>query len=163
MKGDSGVIQHLNVILKNELTAINQYFLHSRLLENWGATKMARHEYEESIEEMQHADKLVQRIIMLDGHPNLQDLNRLHIGENVPEVIRADLDMEIQAVADLKVAIKHAESVQDYVTRDLFLQILRDEENHIDVLETQIQMIEDMGIANYLQLQSDAQGEGKKD
>ena len=155
MKGDKKIIAHLNQILKNELTAINQYFLHSRMLDDWGVHKMAKHEYKESIEEMQHADKLIQRILMLEGLPNLQDLGKLMIGENVPEVISCDLKMEQKAVADLRVAIKDCESVQDYVTRDLFIGILRDEENHIDHLETQQKMIEDQGLQNFIQLQAD--------
>jgi bacterioferritin len=157
MKGDKKVIGHLNTVLKNELTAINQYFLHSRMLDNWGIHKMARHEYKESIEEMQHADRVIQRVLMLDGLPNLQDLGKLMIGENVKEVIECDLKLEIIAVADLRAAIKDCESVQDYVTRDLFIGILRDEENHIDHLETQLQMIKDQGLENFIQLQSEAE------
>jgi bacterioferritin len=157
MKGDKKVIGHLNTVLKNELTAINQYFLHSRMLDNWGVHKMARHEYKESIEEMQHADKVIQRVLMLDGLPNLQDLGKLMIGENVKEVIECDLKLEIIAVADLRVAIKDCETAQDYVTRDLFIAILRDEENHIDHLETQLQMIKDQGLENFIQLQSEAE------
>lgn len=159
MKGDKKVIQHLNTILKNELTAINQYFLHSRLLEDWGATKMARHEYRESIEEMEHADELIKRIILLEGLPNLQDLGKLHIGENVKEVIECDLKLEEHAIPDLREAIIHCESVQDYVSRDLLVKILNDEEGHVDYLETQLHMIETQGIENYIQLQSEAEGE----
>jgi bacterioferritin len=157
MKGDKKVIGHLNTVLKNELTAINQYFLHSRMLDNWGVHKMARHEYKESIEEMQHADKVIQRVLMLDGLPNLQDLGKLMIGENVKEVIECDLKLEIVAVADLRAGIRDCETAQDYVTRDLFIAILRDEENHIDHLETQLQMIKDQGLENFIQLQSEAE------
>jgi len=155
MKGDKKVIQHLNKILKNELTAINQYFLHSRLLDDWGVTKMAKHAYKESIEEMQHADKLIQRIITIDGFPNLQDLGKLNIGQNVLEVIKSDLQMEIDAIRDLKAAVVDAEAAQDYVSRDLFVSIMADEEGHVDLLETQLQQIEDMGLQNFIQLQSD--------
>lgn len=160
MKGDQKVIEHLNKILKNELTAINQYFLHARLLENWGATKMAKHEYKESIEEMEHADKLIQRIILLDGHPNLQDLGRLSIGEDVREVIEADMKMEENAIEDLRAAIQVCESARDYVSRDMLIAILSDEEGHLDHMETQIHMIETQGLENYLQLQSDSQDQG---
>lgn len=156
MKGDSKVIKHLNTILKNELTAINQYFLHSRLLDDWGLTKMAKHAYDESIEEMQHADKLIQRIITIEGFPNLQDLGKLHIGEDAEEVIKNDLQMEMSAIHDLKAAIADAEAVQDYVSRDLFVSILSDEEGHVDLLETQLQQIKDMGIQNFLLMQSEA-------
>jgi bacterioferritin len=165
MKGDAKVIQHLNAILRNELTAINQYFLHARLLENWGATKMARHEYKESIEEMQHADKLIQRIILIEGHPNLQDLGKLNIGENVREVIECDMMIEKAAIPELKAAIKDCETAFDYVSRDLLISILHDEEHHLDHLETQLQLVNDIGIQNYIQLNADAQGslaEGEK-
>ncbi len=154
MKGDKKVIQHLNKILKNELTAINQYFLHSRLLEDWGVTKMAQHAYKESIEEMQHADSLIKRILLLEGFPNLQDLGKLHIGENVKEVIECDLKLELMAIADLKAAIKDCEGAGDYVSRDLFATILKAEEGHIDMLETQLQMIADQGLPNFIQLNS---------
>jgi bacterioferritin len=161
MKGDKTVIKYLNAVLRNELTAVNQYFLHSRMLEDWGMTKLAKHEYEESIEEMQHADKVIQRILLLEGLPNLQDLNKLNIGENVKEVIECDLKLEMIALPELKEAIQAAEKVQDYVSRDLFLEILRDEEGHVDYLETQLEMIENMGVANYSMLQSNAAGEEK--
>lgn len=154
MKGDKQVIKHLNTILKNELTAINQYFLHARMLENWGIERMAKHEYKESIEEMEHADELIKRILFLDGIPNLQELGKLQIGENVKEVIECDLNLEAKAIPDLREAIKHCESVQDYISRDLFVKILSDEEHHLDHLETQLQMIEDQGLENYIQSQS---------
>lgn len=159
MKGNPDVIDHLNKILKNELTAINQYFLHSRMLEDWGVTKMAKHEYDESIEEMQHADELIKRILLLEGLPNLQDLNRLRIGENVKEVIENDMEMEAGAIQDLREAIKTAESAQDYVSRDLLIKILADEENHYDQLETDLHSIEIQGIENFIQLQSGAKDE----
>lgn len=154
MKGDKTVIKHLNQALKNELTAINQYFLHSRILEDWGITKMAKHEYDESIEEMQHADKLIKRILMIEGLPNLQDLGKLYIGETVKEILECDLKLEMIAIPELKEAIRYCETVSDYVTRDLFIEILADEEGHVDHLETQLQMIENQGIENYIQLQS---------
>ncbi|HIF25916.1 MAG TPA: bacterioferritin [Micavibrio sp.] len=154
MKGDKTVIKHLNQALKNELTAINQYFLHSRILEDWGVTKLAKHEYDESIEEMQHADRLIKRILLLEGLPNLQDLGKLMIGETVKEILECDLKLEMIAIPELKQAIKDCEAASDYVTRDLFIEILADEEGHVDHLETQLQMIENQGIENYIQLQS---------
>ena len=157
MKGDKKIIQHLNVILKNELTAINQYFLHSRILDDWGLSKMAKHEYDESIEEMQHADKLIKRILFLEGLPGMQELNKLMIGTDVKEVIENDLKMELQAAKDLRAAIAHAEGVQDYVSRDLFKAILSDEEGHIDLLETQLHLIKIEGIQNFIQSQSGAE------
>lgn len=156
MKGDKKVIAYLNQILKNELTAVNQYFLHSRLLEDWGVAKMAAHEYKESIEEMQHADEVIKRIIFLEGMPNLQDLGKLHIGENIPEVLKCDLKLEENAIPELREAIKYCEDVQDYVTRDMLLKILADEEAHVDEIETQLQMIEDQGLENFIQMQSEA-------
>ncbi len=156
MKGDKKIIQYLNDGLRKELTAINQYFLHSRMLEDWGVTKLAKHEYKESIEEMQHADLFIKRILFLGGLPNLQELNKLYIGEDVKEIIECDLKGEVEAVDTYKAAIAYADSVQDYITRDLFVQILKDEEGHIDYLETQLQMIEDMGIQNYLQLNAES-------
>ncbi|HKT78482.1 MAG TPA: bacterioferritin, partial [Sphingobium sp.] len=141
---------------KNELTAINQYFLHYRMLDHWGVEKLAKFEYEESIDEMKHADKLAERILFLDGLPNFQLLGRLKIGETVEEVLKADLDLEYEALPVLKDAIAHCESVRDFVSRDLFQTILESEEEHIDTLETQFEMIERMGIQNYIQLQSKA-------
>lgn len=161
MKSDAGSIKHLNQILKNELTAINQYFLHSRMFENWGLVKLAKHEYEESIEEMQHADLLIKRILFLEGLPNLQDLDRLKIGENLVECLESDLSIEHKGRDDLLAAIKHAESVNDYVTRDLFIKILTDEESHIDHLETALDSIKLQGQENFVQLHSAPMGEGE--
>jgi bacterioferritin len=142
------------VILKNELTAINQYFLHSRMLADWGLSILAKKEYDESIDEMKHADRLIQRILFLGGLPNLQDLGKLRIGEHVEELIHCDLRLEQQAHPDLKTAIGHAEKVGDYVSRELFVHILENEEEHIDWLQTQIRLIEQMGIQNFVQLQT---------
>jgi bacterioferritin len=158
MQGDKKVIEYLNAVLKGELTAINQYFLHYRLLDNWGVKKLAKYEYHESIDEMKHADKLMERILFLDGFPNLQALNRLRIGETVPEILQADLDLEYEAVALLKEAILHSESVRDFGSRELFVHILEAEEEHVDFIETQQQMIKDQGLQNYIQLQSEAAG-----
>jgi bacterioferritin len=156
MKGDAKVIEFLNEALKNELTAINQYFLHAKMLGNWGVSKLAKFEYEESIDEMKHADKLAERILFLDGLPNFQMLGRLKIGETVEEILKADLELEYEALPLLKDGIAHCESVRDYVSRDLLASILESEEEHVDTLEQQFDMIERMGIANYIQLQSEA-------
>ena len=154
MKGDPKVLELLNEALKNELTATNQYWLHYRLLDNWGVDKLAKFERSESIDEMKHADRLAERILFLDGLPNFQLLGRLHIGENVEEILKADLELELEAVGQLKGAIGHCESVKDYVSRDLFSEILENEEEHVDTLEQQFEMIARMGIQNYIQLQS---------
>ena len=156
MKGDEKVIELLNEALKNELTAVNQYWLHYRLLDNWGVHKLAKFERGESIDEMKHADKLSERILFLDGLPNFQLLGRLHIGENVEEVLKADLELEMEALTQLRGAIAHCETVKDYVSRDLFSEILENEEQHVDTLEQQFEMIERMGAQNYVQLQSQA-------
>ena len=161
MKTDPITIKHLNQILKNELTSINQYFLHSRMFENWGMTKLAKHEYQESIEEMQHADLLIKRILFLEGQPNLQDLDRLKIGEHVEECLQSDLSIELKGLADLKSAIQHSETVQDFVSRDLYITIMKDEESHIDHLETQLESIKLQGIQNFIQLQTNSADQGE--
>jgi bacterioferritin len=153
MQGDPQVIAFLNAQLKNELTATNQYFLHYRMLKHWGFDKLAKKEYEESIGEMKHADKLMERIFMLDGLPNLQDLGKLLIGENVPELLACDLQLESGAQGTVKEGIAYCESVRDYVSRDLLQHILDDTEEHIDFLETQIDLIDKVGLPNYLQSQ----------
>ena len=156
MKGDDKVIQNLNDTLKNELTAVNQYWLHYRMLDNWGVARLAEFERHESIDEMKHADRLAERILFLEGLPNLQMLGRLRVGENVEEILKSDLELEREAVTQLREAIAHAESVRDFVSRDLFADILENEEEHIDTLEQQFDMIEQMGLQNYIQLQSKA-------
>ena len=156
MKGDAQVIELLNEALRNELTAVNQYWLHYRLLDNKGVHKLAKFERHESIDEMKHADELSERILFLDGLPNFQSLGRLRIGETVEEILRADLELELEAVGQLKGAIVHSESVRDFTSRDLFAKILSNEEDHVDHLEQQFEMIAAMGIQNYIQLQSEA-------
>ena len=156
MKGDKKVIEYLNKALKNELTAINQYFLHSRMLHDWGVSKLGDKEYKESIEEMEHADWLIQRVLFLGGLPNLQDLGKLHIGENVQEILECDLKLENMAIPLLREAMAYCESVQDYVSRDLFGKILHNEEEHVDYIETQFGLIERIGIERYTMLQSEA-------
>ncbi|AXU18860.1 bacterioferritin [Novosphingobium sp. THN1] len=156
MKGDAKVIEYLNKALLNELTAINQYWLHYRLLANWGVKKLAEYERHESIDEMKHADMLADRILFLDGLPNFQALGRLRVGESVEEILKADLALEMDALPLLRDAIAHCESVRDFVSRDLFAKILESEEEHVDVIEKQFDMIERMGLANYIQLNSEA-------
>lgn len=153
MQGNDKVIAHLNKILYNELRAINQYFLHSRMLSDWGLDKFADYEYSESMDEMQHADKLIQRILFLEGLPNLQDLGVLYIAEEAIEVLANDLKLEHEAIPDLKDAIKHCESVKDFVSRDLLQKILESEEEHVDHLETQLALVNKIGKENYLQSQ----------
>ena len=151
MQGDKKVIQFLNTVLKNELAAINQYFLHARMYENWGLSGLNEKEYEESIDEMKHADALVRRILFLEGLPNLQDIGKLKIGENTEEMLRCDLELELEAIPVLRQAIEHCEQVQDYTSRELFEDILASEEEHVDWLETQLELIEKVGLKNYQQ------------
>lgn len=161
MKGDKKVIEHLNTALKNELTAINQYFLHSRILGDWGVSKLAKYEHKESIEEMEHADWLIKRILFLEGLPNLQELNKLMIGEDVKEILECDLKLEHSAIPDLRDAVAHCETVRDYVSRDLFQKILDNEEEHVDYLETQLDLIKRIGIEHYTHMQSEANDMGE--
>lgn len=159
MRGNPQIIAELNKLLKNELTAINQYFLHARMLKHWGFERLAKKIYDESIGEMKHADRLIQRILLLDGLPNLQDLGRLGVGEAVPECLRADLRLETAARTDLVAAVAACEAVQDYVSREIAVDILEDAESHIDFLETELALLEKVGEQNYLQTQI---GEGKE-
>lgn len=154
LKGDPEVIRFLNIALKNELTAINQYFLHARMLADWGVSELAKKEHDESIDEMKHADRLIKRVLFLGGLPNLQDIGKLRVGENVQEVLSSDLALELDALKPLHAAIAHCETVGDYVSREVFSKILESEEEHIDFLQTQFRLIEQMGIANYVQLQT---------
>jgi bacterioferritin len=159
MKGDRKVIEFLNTVLCNELTAINQYVVHARMLDHWGVVKLGKYEYKESIEEMQHADALIKRILFLDGVPNLQKLNKLLVGETVEEILKCDLKLEEKAIADLRAGIQHCEAVRDFPTRDLLAKILSDEEHHVDFVETQFELIERIGLQNYIQLNSAAAGD----
>ncbi len=154
MQGDTTVIEHLNRVLRNELTAINQYFLHSRIYKDWGLSKLAEHEHAESIDEMKHADSLIERTLFLEGLPNMQDMGKLRIGEDVEEMLQCDLDLELDAIPDLKAAITYCESRKDFVSRELFDEILKSEEEHVDWLETQLGLIERMGVENYIQSQT---------
>lgn len=155
MQGNATILQHLNSVLKNELTAINQYFLHARMYENWGLEKLGKYTYQESVDEMKHADRLIKRILFLDGLPNLQDLGKLLIGEDVKEALECDLKLEMQGHPELRKAIADCELAGDYVSRELFEDILKSEEEHIDWLETQLSLIERVGIENYCQSQMD--------
>jgi len=154
MKGDPTVIEHLNRVLKNELTAINQYFLHSKIYKDWGLSTLGDYEFKESVDEMKHADSLIERVLFLEGLPNLQDIGKLRIGEHVAEMLQCDLDLELDAIPDLRAAIAYCEAHKDYVSRDLFDAILSSEEEHVDWLETQLGLIEKIGIENYLQSQT---------
>jgi bacterioferritin len=154
MRGDQTVIQHLNAVLKNELTAINQYFLHARMLRHWGVTKLGDHEYHQSIDEMKDADKLIDRILFLGGLPNLQDLDKLLIGENVREILECDLRLEQTGITRLREAIAYCEGVRDFVSRDLFSAILEGEEDQVDFIETQFELIDRIGLERYILLQS---------
>lgn len=151
MQGDVKVIEYLNQVLKNELVAINQYFLHARMYKNWGLEKLNQFEYEESIDEMKHADMLIERILFLEGLPNLQDIGKLYIGQNIKEMLQCDLRLEYEAIPDLKEAIAYSDSINDYVSCDLFTQILQSEEEHVEWLETQLKLLDKVGEQNYLQ------------
>ena len=153
MKGDPTVIEHLNRALRNELVAINQYFLHSRMLKDWGLNKLGDYEFKESVDEMHHADSLIERALFLEGLPNVQDLGKVRIGEDVPEILQCDLDLELDAIPDLRAAIAYCENHKDYVSRDLFDSILKSEEEHVDFLETQLDLIGKIGLENYCQSQ----------
>ena len=157
MQGDATVLTHLNAVLKNEMTALNQYFLHARILEHWGVVKLGAYEYDESIDEMKHADMLIRRILFLGGAPRLE-LEKLLVGETVPEVLECDLRLEQQAIPQLREAIPYCERVRDFVTRDLFSQTLVSEEEHVDFIETQLELIGKIGVENYIQLQSGPAG-----
>jgi len=159
MKGDDKVIEFLNAVLKNELTAINQYWLHYRMFDHWGVKKLAEFERHESIDEMKHADRLAERILFLDGLPNFQLLGRLRVGETIEEALKSDLALEMESIAVLRDAVEHCEKVRDYVSRDLFAEILDNEEEHVDTLERQFDMIERMGLANYIQLNAKSEGD----
>ncbi|MCJ8314818.1 MAG: bacterioferritin [Saccharospirillaceae bacterium] len=155
MQGDNKVLVHLNQVLTNELIAINQYFLHSRMYKNWGLEELAEFDYKESIDSMKRADKVIERILFLEGLPNLQDLGKLHIGENTQEMLAADLSMEMGALVTLRETVKYCEEIHDYVSRDLAQDFIEEEEEHVDNLETQIELIEKVGIKNYLQSKMD--------
>ncbi|XXN62987.1 bacterioferritin [Enterobacter ludwigii] len=159
MKGDGKIISYLNKLLGNELVAINQYFLHARMFKNWGLMRLNDVEYHESIDEMKHADKYIERILFLEGIPNLQDLGRLRIGEDVPEMLQSDLSLELEGAKDLREAIAYADKVHDYVSRDMMIEILTEEEGHIDWLETELELVRKLGLQNYLQSQLKEQNE----
>jgi bacterioferritin len=154
VRGDPTVIQHLNAVLKTELTAINQYFLHARTLKHWGVSKLGAYEYRQSLEETKDADELIERILFLEGLPNLQDLDKLLVGETVHEILDCDLRLEQAGIARLREAVTHSESVRDFISRDLFVDILKGEEHQVDFLETQLGLIDKIGLENYIQLQS---------